>query len=96
MDVTSRLRAVIKEEGLSQKAFSEVIDIPLISVECYLRRKRKLSGDLLLKVTNHERFSKYTLWIMTGESMPEAGQISPSIEVQKECGLMDSVDKKRA
>ncbi|RCB84193.1 transcriptional regulator, partial [Escherichia coli] len=31
------------------------------------------------KITNHPRFSKYTLWIMTGKSSPEAGQISPAL-----------------
>ncbi|MEN1557640.1 XRE family transcriptional regulator, partial [Pseudomonas aeruginosa] len=31
----------------------------------------------LTKVLGHERFKKYTLWLMIGETAPECGQVAP-------------------
>lgn len=36
-------------------------------------------ADMILKILNHPRFSKYTLWFVTGETAPESGQIAPAL-----------------
>ena len=32
-----------------------------------------------MKVLQHPRFTKYTLWFMTDQVAPEAGQIAPAL-----------------
>jgi hypothetical protein len=38
-----------------------------------------IGSDILLKITQHPRFAKYTLWLMTDKTAPEAGQIAPAL-----------------
>ncbi|MCR2507331.1 transcriptional regulator, partial [Salmonella enterica] len=33
----------------------------------------------VLQVTNAPQFQKYTLWLMTDKTAPEAGQIAPAL-----------------
>lgn len=40
-------------------------------------RRESVSANELLKTTEHPRFTRYTMWLMTGQTIPEAGQISP-------------------
>ncbi|EHX87059.1 C protein [Escherichia coli 2729250] len=32
-----------------------------------------------MRVTNTPLFKKYTLWLMTGDTSPQAGQIAPAL-----------------
>jgi hypothetical protein len=38
-----------------------------------------IGSDILLKITQHSRFAKYTLWLMTDKTAPQAGQIAPAL-----------------
>ncbi|PLM07315.1 transcriptional regulator, partial [Klebsiella pneumoniae] len=35
--------------------------------------------NVLSKITQHARFQKYTLWLMTDKTAPQAGQIAPAL-----------------
>ncbi|MGE8362267.1 helix-turn-helix domain-containing protein [Pseudomonas sp.] len=78
MDLPAKLKALRACEGLTQNEFCQELQI---SLSTYKKQELSLRSDIsstvLLKVTNHPRFQKYTLWLMTGETAPEAGQISP-------------------
>lgn len=43
------------------------------------RKVNTLPDTELLKITNHPRFNKYTLWMMTNKTAVSAGQIDPAL-----------------
>jgi hypothetical protein len=47
-----------------------------------MNRGGEIVGDILLKITQHP-VSKYTLWLMTDKTAPQAGQIAPALSHQK-------------
>jgi len=65
-------------EGLTQSYFCEQLQI---SLSTYKKQELSLRSDIsatvILKVTNHPRFKKYTLWLMTDHTASACGQISP-------------------
>ncbi|WP_023604594.1 helix-turn-helix domain-containing protein [Aliivibrio logei] len=87
MEFGKRIKSIIKEERYSQREFAVLIDIPLGTLEGYLSERAELSGKALGKIANHEKFKKYTLWLMTGEVNSDAGQVCPAFSTQEKCGL---------
>ncbi|AVK05214.1 hypothetical protein CSB93_0724 [Pseudomonas paraeruginosa] len=53
------------------------MDISLSSWKKYEASITDMGLGPVLKITNHPRFKKYTLWLMTGDTAPECGQVSP-------------------
>ena len=88
MEFGKRIKSIIKEERYSQRDFATLIDIPLGTLESYLSERAEVSAKTLGKITNHEQFKKYTLWLMTGDAKPDAGQICPAFSTQEKCGLI--------
>lgn len=80
MELGSKLKEVRLTERLTQ---SEVCDISGIKLETWkgyeYGRSKSVSSIELLKLTKHPRFKKYALWLVTDETAPECGQISPII-----------------
>ena len=91
MNLIQKIKCILKDEGLSQRQFADLIDVPLGSLEFYLREKREPSHTFLLKITNHSQFQKYTLWLMTGTTAPESGQVCPAFSTQD---AQESIKKK--
>ncbi|WP_186809358.1 helix-turn-helix domain-containing protein [Aliivibrio fischeri] len=87
MTIQKRLKALIKEERYSQKTFAEMIGIPLRSLENYISGRQDPGSAVMVKITNHPEFKKYTLWLMTGDSEQGFIQTSPSKATQKKCGI---------
>ncbi|PKF49162.1 helix-turn-helix transcriptional regulator [Enterovibrio nigricans] len=96
MSFANRLRAVIKEERLSQAKFAAEIGISRPAVEKYLSETTDPAGWVMLKITNHATFKKYALWLMTGDTAPESGQVCPDFSIQEQCGLVDEESRKQA
>jgi transcriptional regulator with XRE-family HTH domain len=88
MSFEKKLKSIIKEEGYSQAKFASEIGISRSAVEKYISGKQEPAGGIMLKIVNHERFKKYTLWLMTGDVMPDAGQVCPAFSTQEQCGLI--------
>ena len=88
MSFEKKLKAIIKEEGYSQAKFASEIGISTSTVEKYISGKQEPAGGIMLKIVNHDQFKKYTLWLMTGDVKPDAGQICPAFSTQEQCGLM--------
>ncbi|MDD9158254.1 helix-turn-helix transcriptional regulator [Aliivibrio sp. S4TY2] len=87
MSFEKKLKAIIKEEGYSQAGFASEIGISTSAVEKYISGKQEPAGGVMLRIVNHEKFKKYTLWLMTGDVNPDAGQICPAFSTQEKCGL---------
>ncbi|WP_406732708.1 helix-turn-helix transcriptional regulator [Vibrio scophthalmi] len=96
MILDKRLKAIIKEERYSQREFAEMVDIPIGSLEAYLSGRSIPSTLAVMKIVNHVKFEKYTLWLMTGKIAPENGQVCPSFSILEQCGLLEKQSQKRA
>ncbi|MGM3189241.1 MULTISPECIES: helix-turn-helix domain-containing protein [Pectobacteriaceae] len=79
MKLSEKVKALREAEGLSQSRFCEIIDLPLSTLKKYETGNFEPGGNALLKITMHPTFQKYTLWLMTDKTAPEAGQIAPAL-----------------
>ncbi|ERH60458.1 helix-turn-helix domain-containing protein [Pseudomonas simiae] len=78
MTLGEKLRLLRTRERLTQADISEATGIKLGTWKGYEYGARKeVSSNELLKASQHPLFIRYTLWLMTGQTAPEAGQISP-------------------
>ncbi|HEI3213766.1 TPA: helix-turn-helix transcriptional regulator [Escherichia coli] len=79
MQTFEKLKAIRKAEGLTQTKFSEISGIALGTIKNYESGQKEPGLSVVLRVTNAEPFKKYTLWLMTDDVAPEAGQVSPVV-----------------
>ncbi|EAY5299871.1 helix-turn-helix transcriptional regulator [Salmonella enterica] len=79
MNLAQKLRAIRKAEGLTQSKFCEISGIALGTLKNYEGGHQEPGIQVIMQVTNTEHFEKYTLWLMTDKTAPEAGQISPAV-----------------
>ncbi|MBQ4791066.1 helix-turn-helix transcriptional regulator [Pectobacterium versatile] len=79
MKLSEKVKSLREAEGLSQSQFCKVIDLSINTLKKYETGNFEPSGNALLKITTHPRFQKYTLWLMTDKTAPEAGQIAPAL-----------------
>ncbi|KPU82201.1 XRE family transcriptional regulator [Psychromonas sp. PRT-SC03] len=96
MILGKKLKAIRIQEGLNQIELSQLIDISIDSIRSYETLRRTINEGNLIKITNHERFSKYTLWLMIGQTAPDSGQICPDFSIQERCDIIDAEVVKRA
>ncbi|HHQ6580428.1 helix-turn-helix transcriptional regulator [Serratia sp. 14-2641] len=80
MSVGEKIRAIRESEGLTRDEFGALLDIPIGTLKRYeTNRIGSIGGEVLMKIAQHPRFTKYTMWLMTGGIAPEIGQISPDL-----------------
>ncbi|ECX4733866.1 helix-turn-helix transcriptional regulator [Salmonella enterica] len=79
MKLSEKLRALREAEELSQAKFCDITGLSLNTLKKYERGNFEPSGNALLKITTHPQFQKYTLWLMTDKTAPQAGQIAPAL-----------------
>lgn len=77
MELAEKLKAIRLKEGLTQAELCEATGISLSSYKKYeLALRIEVSSVALLKITRHQRFKKYVLWLMADEIAPSCGQVS--------------------
>ena len=77
-DVGEKIRLIREAEGLSREEFEKITGVPAGNTKRYeTGRIKSIGSDFLMKITQHPRFIKYTLWLMSDQTAEEAGQISP-------------------
>lgn len=74
-----KLKELRKAEGLTQGGFSELIGIGLSTIKNYETGQKEVGLAVIDKIIKHPQFTKYALWLMTGNTAPESGQISPAL-----------------
>ncbi|CDL86685.1 MULTISPECIES: helix-turn-helix domain-containing protein [Xenorhabdus] len=79
MNLGEKIKEIRKAEGLSQIKFCEIIDLSLSTLKKYETGLFEPGGTALTRITQHPQFKKYTLWLMTDTTAPEAGQVSPAL-----------------
>ncbi|MGR5241790.1 helix-turn-helix domain-containing protein [Photobacterium damselae] len=88
MSFNKRLKAVIKEERYSQKAFAKTVGIPLRTLEDYLSGRTEPGLQAITKIVGHPIFKKYTAWLICSEIGTDSIQAYPSLYTQEQCGLL--------
>lgn len=79
MTFFEKIKAIRCGEGLTQAQLSEVMDISISTLKKIEAGYHEPAWGTIVKITQHPRFEKYTLWLMTDKAAPESGQIAPSI-----------------
>lgn len=79
MHTFEKLKAIRKAEGLTQAKFSETSGIALGTIKNYESGHKEPGLSIVMRVTNTPQFQKYTLWLMTDKTAPQAGQIAPAL-----------------
>lgn len=74
-----KIRLIREAEGLNRKELSELLGISYGTLNNYETKGIQLTESSIVKFTNHPRFEKYTLWLLTGKTNESIGQISPSL-----------------
>ena len=79
MKLGEKLKAIRKAEGLTQAKFCENSGIALGTLKNYEGGHRDPGLQVILQITNTPQFQKYTLWLITDQTAPDAGQIAPAL-----------------
>jgi transcriptional regulator with XRE-family HTH domain len=77
MNFSEQLRAIRHAEKITRLQFSEDVGIPIKTMERYEQNKNSPGIEAVKQITTHPKYSKYTLWLMTGQTAPESGQVCP-------------------
>lgn len=79
MTFDEKLKAIRSAENLSQSQFAVITEISVSTLKKVEAGYHDPGWAILSKITQHPRFQKYTLWLMTDKTAPEAGQIAPAL-----------------
>ncbi|EAQ9980851.1 helix-turn-helix transcriptional regulator [Salmonella enterica] len=97
--IGKKIRAVREAEGLTRTQFFELTGILETAQKEYeLGRRENIGIDTVMKITNHPRFKKYTMWLMSedDESYSEAEQISPALSPNGQNSTSSRQKRKKA
>ena len=82
MQIYEKVKAIREVEGITQVQLAEMTGVSRSTIsKLDSGVKKDMKAETLLKICNIPEFQKYTLWLMTGQVNPEAGQISPEIKL---------------
>lgn len=93
--LSEKVKAIRKCEGVSQSEFCEITGISISTVKKYETGLIEPGGATLMKITTNPRFKKYTMWLMTGDTAPEIGQISPDLSPDGQGNTSDHQEGRR-
>ncbi|MBF1996578.1 helix-turn-helix transcriptional regulator [Serratia symbiotica] len=79
MLIAEKLKAIRSAEGLSQSQFCKIMEIPISTLKKLEGGYNEPGWNTLTKLTQHPLFEKYTMWLMTGKTATQAGQIAPPL-----------------
>lgn len=79
MELSKKIRDIRCAEEISKISICKITGLSLKEMKKLECNDTKYTIRYIIKITKNGRFTKYTLWLMTGKISPEAGQISPAI-----------------
>jgi transcriptional regulator with XRE-family HTH domain len=77
--VSEKLKLMRESERLNRREVSDLTGVPYSSLSSYESRSKNAGVESIMKILQHPRFTKYTMWFMTDQIAPEAGQIAPAL-----------------
>ena len=78
-ELSEKLKLIREAENLSQAKFADLTGISISTIKKYEVGIMEPGGVTLRKITTHEVFKKYTLWLMSDETNEASGQIAPAL-----------------
>ena len=70
-NITKKIKRLRKAENLTQKGFSELIDIPTSTLKTIESGQQStINSSVLIKIINNPRLKKYAMWL-TAEDEPQ-------------------------
>lgn len=72
-----KLRLIRKSEGFTQAQMRDLTGISLGAIKNYETQGVDVGLSIIERLLSVDQFRKYTLWLMTGATAPDAGQIAP-------------------
>lgn len=79
MDLAKKIRLIREAETSGRQEFCDLIGVNKGTLTRIEQTGQIPKGDLLEKVC--QSWPKYTLWLMTGATNPECGQVEPKAEI---------------
>ena len=92
-ELSEKLKLIREAENLSQAKFADLTGISIIKK--YEVGIMEPGGVTLRKVTTHEVFKKYTLWLMSDETNEASGQIAPALSPDGQNGTLSRRSAKK-
>ncbi len=80
--INKRVRILRDALDLGRHAFAEKTGLKKQTIEHIEMERQKINGEQLQAIGN--QFPEYRYWLAYGETLPEAGQISPELEEIRE------------
>lgn len=77
MDMPAKMKAIRSREGMTQGEFCQLLGFSLSTWKKYEAGITEMALAPFLVVANHPQFTKYALWLTTGGTAEQIGQISP-------------------
>lgn len=77
--IGEKLGLIRESERLNRRQFAEISGVPYSSLTYYESGRTTPPTDVTMKILQHPRFMKYTLWFMTDQISPESGQVAPAL-----------------
>jgi transcriptional regulator with XRE-family HTH domain len=77
--ISEKLALMRESERLNRKQFAEITGVPYSSLTYYESGRTTPPTDITMKILNNPKFMKYTMWFITDQIAPEAGQIAPAL-----------------
>lgn len=89
MGLGKKLKAVLRQERITNKEMAKIVGVTSGSLDSYLREKTKMPASVLIKACSYEGIDKYVFWLMTGETNTKIGQCCPSVYILKKYNVTD-------
>ncbi|MFV9310551.1 helix-turn-helix domain-containing protein [Klebsiella oxytoca] len=77
--IGEKLALIRESERLNRKQFAEITEVPYGSLTYYESGRSIPPANVIMKILQHPRFMKYTMWFIADQTSPEAGQIAPAL-----------------
>lgn len=81
-DVNERIKSLREFLGLGRTEFAKETGLKKDSLQNIEQKKQKVYAWQVQAIAT--RWPRYKMWLVFGETIPEAGQISPQIEESRE------------
>lgn len=75
--IAEKIGLMRESERINRRQFAELTGVPYSSLTYYESGRSVPPTDVTMKILAHPKFTKYTMWFMTDQISPEAGQIAP-------------------
>ncbi|HIF0154374.1 TPA: helix-turn-helix domain-containing protein [Klebsiella pneumoniae] len=77
--ISEKLKLIRESERINRRQFSDLTGIAYSTLSGYEAGTKSASLEPIMKIFQHPRFMKYTMWFMTDQISPESGQIAPAL-----------------